>query len=129
LSGGRFAHPDARTPNLDRLAREGAYLPAAFTVTPVCSPSRAELLTGRYGSEVGITEWIHPRREPELGLDPAAVTWPEVLRAAGYATGLIGKWHLGVPERYHPTRAGYDEFMGFREGGTTVVDPELESNG
>lgn len=129
MSAAREAHPDVRTPNLDRLVREGAYLPNAFTVTPVCSPSRAEFLTSRYGSEVGITEWINPRVEPELGLDPATVTWPEVLQSAGYATGLVGKWHLGEQAEFHPTRTGYDSFVGFLGGGTVLVDPPLEAGG
>jgi uncharacterized sulfatase len=126
---GVSGHPHARTPNMDRLFESGAYLVNAFTTTPVCSPSRAGLMAGRYGSELGITEWIHPRREPELGLDPAVVTWPEVLQQHGYATGLVGKWHLGVPDRYHPTRTGFDYFMGFRTGGTTPSDPTLEKDG
>ncbi len=84
-----------RTPHMDRLFREGAYLVNAFTTTPVCSPSRAGLMTSRYGSELGITEWINPRREPELGLDPATRTFPEVLAENGYINGLVGKWHLG----------------------------------
>jgi uncharacterized sulfatase len=58
------------TPHMSQIAREGAYLINAFTPTPVCSPSRASLLTSRYGTELGITDWIHPGREPELGLNP-----------------------------------------------------------
>ena len=126
---GASGNKDAPTPNMDRLAREGAYLRSSFVVTPVCSPSRAALMTSRYGSELGITDWIHPRREPELGLDPELTTWPEVLQAAGYKTGLVGKWHLGVPDRFHPTKMGFDEFMGFREGGTKTANPTLEVNG
>ena len=56
----------AKTPHMDRLAKEGVYLPNSFTTTPVCSPSRASLMTSRYGSELGITDWIHPRNEPRL---------------------------------------------------------------
>ena len=120
---------DLRTPNMDRLAREGAFLPNAFVVTPVCSPSRAALLTGRYGSEVGITEWINPRSEPEVGLDPALVTWPALLRRAGYATALVGKWHLGTRAASHPRHFGYQEFRGFLGGGTRPRDPVLEVDG
>ena len=126
---GAAGHPHAITPNMDRLVREGAYLRNAFTVTPVCSPSRASLMTSRYGTELGITEWIHPRREPELGLDPKTVTWPEVLQKQGYATGLVGKWHLGVPDRFHPTKTGFDYFMGFRTGGNVPKNPTLEKDG
>ena len=126
---GASGYPHAQTPNIDRLFNEGAYLVNAFTTTPVCSPSRAGLMASRYGSELGITEWIHPRREPELGLDPAVVTWPEVLQQDGYRTGLVGKWHLGVPDQYHPTRTGFEYFMGFRTGGTTPSNPVLEKDG
>ena len=126
---GVSGYPHAKTPNLDRLAKSGAYLVNSFTTTPVCSPSRASLMTSRYGSELGITDWIHPRREPQLGLDPDLVTWPEVLREAGYHTGLVGKWHLGVPDRFHPTKTGFDYFMGFRTGGTRPSNPILEKNG
>lgn len=126
---GLSGHPHAKTPHMDRLIREGAYLVNTFVVTPVCSPSRASLMSSRYGSELGITDWIHPRREPELGLSPDVVTWPEVLQAGGYRTGLIGKWHLGVPERYHPTKNGFDSFMGFLTGGSVPQDPVLEIDG
>ena len=122
-------HPHALTPHLDRLINQGAYLVNSFTTTPVCSPSRASLMTARYGSELGVTDWIHPRNEPNLGLDPATVVWPEVLQQHGYATGLVGKWHLGVPPEFHPTRTGFDYFMGFLTGGTTPRDPLLESDG
>jgi uncharacterized sulfatase len=126
---GAAGHPHARTPHMDRLFAQGATLANAFTTTPVCSPSRAGLMTSRLGSELGITEWINPRVEPQLGLDPQTVTWPEVLQAAGYHTALIGKWHLGVPPRFHPTRTGFDEFMGFLSGGTKVKNPLLEKDG
>lgn len=127
LGASGYAH--AQTPNIDRLFHGGAYLVNAFTTTPVCSPSRASLMASRYGTELGITEWIHPQREPDLGLDPSVVTWPEVLQQNGYRTGLVGKWHLGVPDRYHPTQTGFDYFMGFRTGGTTPSNPTLEKDG
>jgi choline-sulfatase len=126
---GASEHPHARTPHMDRLVREGAYLVNSFTVTPVCSPSRASLMTSRYGTELGITDWIKPGPEDELGLDPDTVTWPELLQKAGYKTGLVGKWHLGVPDRFHPTKTGFDHFMGFRGGGNKPKDPVLEENG
>ena len=118
-----------QTPHMAQIAREGAYLVNAFTPTPVCSPSRASLLTSRYGTELGITDWIHPDQEPALGLNPNRTTWAEILQNAGYATGLVGKWHLGTQDRFHPTQHGYDYFMGFREGGTSPADPTLEKNG
>lgn len=122
-------HPHAVTPHMDTLVKEGAYLTNAFTVTPVCSPSRASLISGRYGSELGITDWIHPQREPELGLPTDTTTWVQLLQKAGYHTGLVGKWHLGTPDNMHPTKFGYDYFMGFRTGGAPTKDPTLEKNG
>ncbi len=119
----------AFTPNLDRLAQEGAYFVNAFSVTPVCSPSRAEIMTSRYGTEVGITEWLHPQRDRGRGLPAELLTWPELLKQAGYVTGLIGKWHLGLEDKYHPTRHGYDYFFGFRGGGNRPKDPSLEKDG
>jgi arylsulfatase A-like enzyme len=125
ISGNRDAH----TPNLDRLAREGAYLRNAFVNTPVCSPSRASLLTSRYGSELGITDWINPRTEPEIGLDPQTATWPALLARAGYVNAIIGKWHLGTEARFDPSRFGFQHFMGFREGSAQPLNPTLEVAG
>lgn len=126
---GLSGHPHASTPNMDKLFRSGAYLPNSFTVTPVCTPSRASLITSRYGSELGLTDWLNPRREPFHGLDTELLTWPEVLQAAGYRTGLVGKWHLGLQDEHHPTKHGYMHFMGFRGGGTRTADPVLEKDG
>ena len=126
---GRGSDPQFQTPNMDRLAREGAQLANAFVVTPVCSPSRATLLTGRYGTEVGITEWIHLYKEPALGLDPAVTTWPKVLQAAGYTTGLVGKWHLGRLRRFHPRHYGYDDYMGTITARDSNINPILEKDG
>jgi choline-sulfatase len=117
------------TPHLDRIVGEGAHLTNSFTTTPVCSPSRAGLLTSRYGSELGITEWIHPGREPDLGLDPQVVTWPQLLARANYHNGLIGMWSLGAGTRQHPTNAGYHEFWGIRKAGGPVENPEVELPG
>ena len=128
-------NPDFHTPNLDRLFARGAVLSNAFVTTPVCSPSRAGLLASRYGTEVGITDWISPtggehrRDESQLGLDPGLPTWVRQLRDAGYATALVGKWHLGTQDRFHPSHFGYERFIGFRAGGNKVESPELEVDG
>lgn len=126
---GCSGNKDALTPNMDRLANEGVRLSNAFTVTPVCSPSRVATITGRYSSEFGILDWINPKAEPEKGLDPAAVTWPKLLEQAGYRTGLVGKWHLGSQPKFHPTKFGYSHFAGFLEGGVATKDPILEFEG
>ncbi|MAT13765.1 MAG: N-acetylgalactosamine-6-sulfatase [Planctomyces sp.] len=126
---GAAGDPHVQTPNMDRIYKEGARFTNAFTATPVCSPSRAEMMTGRYGSQLQITDWINPRNEPKIGLDPTNPVWPRALREAGYRTGLIGKWHLGTEEQFHPTNFGYDYFMGFLAGGNKPKDPTLEVNG
>ncbi len=137
VSGNRQAH----TPHLDRLAREGARLTQALVPTPVCSPARASLFTSRYGSEVGILDFIpqptHAEYSDEtgaVGLERRFVTFAEVLARAGYTNGLFGKWHLGAWEgksdrRFHPTNHGFHTFMGLTGGGTTPSDPPLEING
>ncbi len=114
------------TPNIDRIFREGAHLTNSFVATPVCSPSRVGLIASRYGTEMGITDWINPRSEASLGLDPQTTTWPQLLARAGYRNALFGKWHLGTEDKYHPTKFGYHEFMGIRTGGCPPKDPVLE---
>lgn len=134
---GRSGNKQALTPNLDKLATQGMYLPNAYVNTPVCSPSRASLLTSQYGYEVGIDDWININPKAKtltghqfgLGLDSQFETWPEVLQQTGYYTGLIGKWHLGKGDQHHPTEHGYHEFTGFREGGASSVNPLLEVEG
>ncbi len=123
---GASGNDQIKTPNMDRLFRAGAHLVNAFVTTPVCSPARVGVIASRYGSEVGITDWIS---ESHLGLDPAVVTWPKLLQRAGYRTGLVGKWHLGTLDKFHPTKMGYDYFMGFRAGGTRTKDPTLQIDG
>ena len=122
-------YPHAHTPNLDRLANEGMRFTNAFTPTPVCSPSRASLMTSRYGSELGITDWIHPKDDKGVGLDERHATWPRILSEAGYETALIGKWHLGDLPEQHPTKRGYESFVGLIGGGTSPLNPTYEKDG
>ncbi len=129
-SVGAYGNTDARTPHIDRLAREGVRFTHAFTPSPVCSPSRATLISGRYGTEVGITDWINPAEaEAGVGLPPGTATWPGALQRAGYRTGLVGKWHLGTQPRFHPTQHGYGHFTGFLGGGTTPMNPRIWIDG
>jgi uncharacterized sulfatase len=126
---GAYGNADIKTPHLDRLAERSAIFKSAFTITPVCSPSRAALMTSCYPSELGIADWIDPHREPDLGLAPAAITWPELLKGFGYSTMLAGKWHLGTRDEFHPTRQGFDVFFGFRDGSNQPIGPRLEVDG
>jgi arylsulfatase A-like enzyme len=137
---GAEGNPQARTPHMNRLAGEGMVFDNAFSVTPVCSPARAGLLTGQYASRHGILDFIPPpqhdwhRPERPIGLSPEVSAFPRVLASVGYDTALIGKFHLGDwtadPERrFHPTRFGYRHFTGLTGGGTKPRDPELEKDG
>lgn len=125
---GIYGNSECRTPNMDRIGREGIVMTNAIAATPVCSPSRATWLTGRYPTELGITDWISPA-EAEAGLGLKGQTWAMVLREHGYATGLIGKWHLGTQPQFHPRELGFDHFMGFLPGGTRPMNPVLEVGG
>ncbi len=107
--------PDIRTPNIDRLAREGVRFAHAYANAPVCSPTRAALLTGRYQQRAGIDRVLYAH-ERDRGMTLDAVLLPEVLKKQGYRTAIIGKWHLGYPKKYFPTRQGFDEFFGFVSG-------------
>jgi arylsulfatase A-like enzyme len=125
---GLYDNPQIVTPNLDRIGREGAQFLNAFVATPVCSPSRATYMTGRYPTEVGITDYLSTD-ESAAGKGLDALTWPQVLQGEGYRTALVGKWHLGTHPQFHPTKRGFDHFMGFVGGGSTPMDPALEVNG
>ncbi|MCM8524917.1 MAG: sulfatase-like hydrolase/transferase [Lentisphaeraceae bacterium] len=129
VSANPDAHPNANTPNMDKMIRGGANLINSFTITPVCSPSRAALMTSRYGTELSITDWIHPRNEPEKGLDPSILTFPKLLKKAGYYNGIIGKWHLGLTDKLKPSVFAFDYFMGNRRGGFATSNPDLEIDG
>lgn len=112
-----YGVPDARTPNLDRLAREGVRLTDAYANGPVCTPTRAALITGRYQQRVGL-EWALSTSATDLerGLPASGRSLPALLKQNGYVTGLIGKWHLGVKPEFGPNAHGFDEFFGFLSG-------------
>ena len=112
------------TPNLDALARCGAQL-SHFYVCPVCSPTRAELLTGRWHPRGGVRDVTSGGER----LDLDEVTIADAFRSAGYRTGLFGKWHNGTQGPYHPIRRGFDEFYGFTSGHWGhYFSPMLEEN-
>ncbi|HME08608.1 MAG TPA: sulfatase [Bryobacteraceae bacterium] len=98
------------TPNLDRMAAEGIRFTNFSAADPVCSPSRAALLTGRYPTQVGVPRVFFPQDQGGLNLDE--VTLANVLKAQNYRTMCIGKWHLGRPVEYLPTSRGFDEYFG-----------------
>lgn len=113
---GCFGSQLHRTPNIDRLAAEGTKFTSFYVASGVCTPSRAALLTGCYPQRVGMH--VSGAGLPVLrpldtnGLHPDEVTIAEVLKPAGYATGIFGKWHLGDQPEFLPTRQGFDLFFG-----------------
>ena len=113
---GSYGAPDARTPNIDRLAREGVRLTDAYANGAVCTPTRAALITGRYQQRVGLDWVLTAMRDRERGLPATATSLPALLKSNGYATGLIGKWHLGWKPEFGPNAHGFDEFYGFLSG-------------
>jgi arylsulfatase A len=98
------------TPNLDRMATEGVRFTDFYVAQPVCSASRAALLTGCYPNRVGITGALGPRSK--TGISEREVTLAELCKSRGYATAIFGKWHLGHHPPFLPTRHGFDEFCG-----------------
>ncbi|MEM7145088.1 MAG: sulfatase-like hydrolase/transferase [Verrucomicrobiota bacterium] len=122
-----FGNPYFETPEIDRLAAEGMRLTDFHSSGAMCSPTRAGLLTGRYQQRTGIEAVIHPHGDhPEhrKGLKRSETTFAEVLKGAGYVTGLVGKWHQGYPhnsDEYHPQEHGFDEFIGYHSGNIDFV--------
>jgi arylsulfatase A-like enzyme len=110
-----YGATDVRTPNLDRLGREGVRLTDCYAAAPLCTPTRAAFMTGAYQHRVGLEAVLTPRND-QLGLSASVPTLPRLLKEAGYATGLVGKWHLGWKPEFHPNRHGFDEFFGFLSG-------------
>jgi arylsulfatase A len=98
------------TPNLDRLAAEGVRFTRFYTAQPVCSASRAALLTGCYPNRVGIQGALGP--QAAIGISDSETTIAEMLKTRGYATAIYGKWHLGHHPKFLPTRHGFDEYFG-----------------
>ncbi len=121
------------TPHIDRIAQEGVRFTSGYVTYPVCGPSRAGLLTGRYQGRFGF------RRNPTLNpFDPLAglpLEEPiisEILGSVGYHSGIIGKWHMGTHPRFRPNKRGFDEFFGFLSGGhdyfpENLTYPDIES--
>ncbi len=109
---------DIRTPHLDRLAASGVRCTDGYVSYPVCSPSRAGFLTGRYQQRFGYE--FNPKWDATAvthGLPLSETTLADSLRSAGYTTGAVGKWHLGAHPQFHPNRRGFDEYFGFLGGG------------
>ncbi len=116
---------DIPTLHLDSLARDGVRFTDGYVSCPVCSPTRAGLMTGRYQQRFG--HETNPGRVPERGLPTSQITFANLLKAAGYTTGLVGKWHLGMTPELHPQRRGFDEFFGFLSGAHSYLDATADA--
>ena len=114
-----YGRPDYRTPVLDDLAARGVRLTQAYANSSTCSPTRVALITGRYQTRLPVGLYDPLPGGAAAGLPPEHPTLPGLLRAAGYRTGLVGKWHLGLPPAFGPLKSGYDEFFGFMGGSMT----------
>lgn len=112
---GCYGSEAIRTPHLDRLAAEGVRFTDWYSNSPVCSPSRASLLTGKYPAHAGVNEILGGNRGTH-GLPGSETTIAAALQSAGYRTALFGKWHLGTAPGYHPNDHGFEEFFGFLAG-------------
>jgi arylsulfatase A-like enzyme len=116
------------TPQLDDLAQDSMLFTQAYSASPVCAPARAALLTGRYPQRAGVIDTLEARGTDRLALDETTIA--DSLRAGGYRTGLVGKWHTGaIGEEYSPINRGFDEFTGFRGGWQDYWNWHLETNG
>lgn len=112
---GCYGPPKFKTPRIDQMAAEGAKLTQFNTPAPFCAPTRASLMTGRYPFRCGMTQNPAPDGGAEadaLALPKTEITLAQVLKAAGYATGMVGKWHLGHKPGSLPTERGFDEYFG-----------------
>jgi arylsulfatase A-like enzyme len=123
---------DIPTPNIDSIAANGVRFTDGYVSCPVCSPTRAGWITGRYQQRFGHEFNPGPAQQadPNFGLPLSEVTLANQLKAAGYATGIVGKWHLGYRPEFHPQKRGFDEFFGFLGGAhpylpTPGADPIL----
>src|SRR6185369_12988203 len=116
-----------RTPNLDRMAAEGARFTQFYSANPVCSPSRAALLTGRYPTRTGVPRVLNPN--DTTGLADSEVTIAQMLKPLGYHTMAVGKWHLGHLPQYLPPHRGFDEYFGIPYSNDMNPRPLLHAAG
>ena len=117
---GCFGSPKIKTPHIDRMAKEGMRFTDFYSRRPVCTPSRAALLTGCYAKRVGGLGVLFPR--DKRGLNPDEVTIADLLKTKGYATACIGKWHLGHLKEFLPTSQGFDTYFGVPYSNDMTID-------
>ncbi|MEM9831789.1 MAG: sulfatase [Bacteroidota bacterium] len=123
---GCYGATDIKTPHMDQIARNGIRFTEFYSVSPVCSPSRYGLMTGRYPARDGIHGVFFP--ESWTGMDTAEVTMADMLKEVGYATGVVGKWHLGHRREYLPLQRGFDYYFGIPYSNDMEAVVYLEGN-
>jgi len=121
---GCFGSPKIKTPHLDQMAKEGRRFTDFYVSAPVCTPSRASLLTGCYAQRVSLPGVLFPNSQ--VGLNPEETTIAELLKARGYATACIGKWHLGFQEQFLPPRHGFDSYYGIPYSNDMWLAPDMK---
>jgi arylsulfatase A-like enzyme len=123
-----YGNQEIPTPNIDAIASQGVKFTHGYVAAPVCSPSRAAIMTGRYQHRFGFEFNAGPLQRavsnPEMGMPLTEITLAQMLKKAGYATGMVGKWHLGMAEKFRPTQRGFDEYFGFLFGANSYVNPQ-----
>lgn len=111
---------DIPTPHIKSIARDGVLFTSGYVTAPVCGPSRAGLMTGRYQQRFGFEFNAGPLAravaDKQMGLPESEITLAQIMKRAGYATGRVGKWHLGMHEAFQSLRRGFDEYFGFLFG-------------
>ncbi len=120
---GCFGSPLIKTPNMDRMAKEGMRFTDFYSAASVCSPSRAALLTGCYPPRVGVTGVLFPRND--IGLSSDEVTIADVLKDQGYATACVGKWHIGHLKEFLPRQNGFDSYYGIPYSNDMTIDQKM----
>jgi arylsulfatase A len=121
---GVFGSPNIKTPNVDRMAKDGMRFTDFYSAASVCTPSRAALMTGCYPERVGRLGVLFPR--DNKGLNPEETTIAKMLKAKGYATACIGKWHLGHKKPFLPTNHGFDTYFGIPYSNDMGIDPKMD---
>ena len=114
-----YGNAKVATPHIDSIAASGVRFTDGYVTAATCSPSRAGLMSGQYQQRFGFEFNTRGPDRKGRGIDPEIVTLADVLKSAGYATGLVGKWHLGYEEQFHPQQRGFDEFYGILNGGSS----------